>query len=324
MPRCSRRLLGPALHGGLAIVVLAVAVVSFRRYEEGFDLALDSFVLAFPLFVVQLGALLLAWWVLLRDASPLRPGLRLTTSSFVVGWLSRYVPGPPTGPVGKFVVAKNGGVPGAAVGSALAHEQILQLCAVVLVPAFTIGFFFGFAWFSWTAPLAIIMSVLAFRAIHSGRVSWLMTALLRKALRGKASTDIALLPPRTFLPTALLVGATVASGLSFHIIATRLGSVEGAQVGLSVFIFGIASLAGYLAPFAPAGAGVREAVIIGLLAPIAGPGEATTVAVATRAMAIAFDGLLAAGLLCVYVARGVSAAFPLLFGRFTSSSNKQA
>ena len=59
--------------------------------------------------------------------------------------------------------------------------------------------------------------------------------------------------------------------------------------------------------FAPAGAGVREVVLVALLSPVLGVGAATAVALVSRVLTTAGD-LLAAGLAAGYVRRPGKAA----------------
>lgn len=295
MLRWRRRFLRPAIHLAVALVAVAFGV----RYLVGTgvdarDIGISTLPLLAMLFVVQLAALMAAWGMLLRDTVRTPPGFRVTFASFVLGWLSRYLPGPPVGPAGKLLVARHAGIPGHAAGTALAHEQLLQLAAAVLLPSITAGFFLGAEWQVWTGPLALAMVAVGVLGIRSGAIARLSAWV---GIRLGVQTELVNVAakPRAVIPFLLLMLAAIASGLIFHVAAVQLSGWDGSRVGASLCIFGIASLAGYIAPFAPSGAGVREAALVALLGPTIGPTEALGVAVAVRALAVMFDGVLLAG-----------------------------
>jgi glycosyltransferase 2 family protein len=295
MPRRRKRFVRPAVH----VAVAVVAVVFGLRYLAGSgvdarSIGMSTLLVLLTLFVVQLAALMAAWGMLLRDAVRTPPGFRVTFASFVLGWLSRYLPGPPVGPAGKLLVATHAGIPAHSAGTALAHEQLLQLAAAVLLPAITAGFFLGAEWQIWTGPLAVAVVAIGVLVIRSGAIARLSARIgIRLGLTIVLARDAT--RPRAVLPFLLLFLSAVAAGLIFHVAAVQLSDWDGSRVGASLCVFGIASLAGYVTPFAPSGAGVREAALVALLGPTIGPTEALGVAVTVRAVAVMFDGVLLAG-----------------------------
>ena len=83
-------------------------------------------------------------------------------------------------------------------------------------------------------------------------------------------------------------------GLQIWLLATRLGRPAGPTALLAVGGFAFAWSVGFLVVFAPAGAGVRDVLLIATLSPVLGVGAATAVALVSRALMTAGD-LITAG-----------------------------
>jgi hypothetical protein len=87
-------------------------------------------------------------------------------------------------------------------------------------------------------------------------------------------------------------------GLQVWLLATRLGAPPGRTVLLAVGGFAFAWSVGFVVVLAPAGAGVRDVLLIATLSPVLGTGPATAVALMSRALMTAGD-LITAGLAAV-------------------------
>jgi uncharacterized membrane protein YbhN (UPF0104 family) len=83
-------------------------------------------------------------------------------------------------------------------------------------------------------------------------------------------------------------------GVQLWLFLTRLGSSVGASLVLGIGTFAFAWCVGFLAVLAPAGAGVRDFLVVALLEPVVGTGAATAIAVLSRALTTIAD-LVAAG-----------------------------
>ena len=88
-------------------------------------------------------------------------------------------------------------------------------------------------------------------------------------------------------------------GLQIWLLATRLGAPGGRTALLAVGGFAFAWSVGFLVVFAPAGAGVRDVLLVAILGPVLGVGSATAVALVSRALMTAGDLLTAALAACV-------------------------
>lgn len=255
--------------------------------------------------LLQIAVLAFAWHMLLGTAWGKAPGLRLSGRSFLSGWLSRYIPGPPSGVAGKFLSCRRAGVAPAAITAALVSEQLLQLSACLLLPALLAPFVLG--WWGLAIGAAgvggagLVLAV----AAHPAATGWTLKALRRLGARSLAEQPPT--PPRSLVgPQLLMVGAAVLAAISFHIVAVALTDVRPGQWEWSLFVFGTASLAGFVIPFLPSGAGAREAIIVALLAPEVGHIDALSVAVIARGVAILLDAALAGGALGVATAAQLS------------------
>ena len=83
-------------------------------------------------------------------------------------------------------------------------------------------------------------------------------------------------------------------GLQIWLLATRLGAPGGRTALLAVGGFAFAWSVGFLVVFAPAGAGVRDVLLVAMLGPVLGVSSATAVALVSRALMTAGDLLSAA------------------------------
>ena len=83
-------------------------------------------------------------------------------------------------------------------------------------------------------------------------------------------------------------------GLQIWLLATRLGAPDGRTALLAIGGFAFAWSVGFLVVFAPAGAGIRDVLLVAVLGPVLGVGSATAVALVSRALMTGGDLLTAA------------------------------
>ena len=80
-------------------------------------------------------------------------------------------------------------------------------------------------------------------------------------------------------------------GLASDLLSRGLFGVTESYICLLTGAFAVAWIAGFITPGAPAGLGVREAMLLGILTPVYGPGIAAGIAIALRAVTTLADGL---------------------------------
>lgn len=273
-----------------AIALAGASVLAVRqvvRVHEGW--ALDALGWAALLMVAQVAAMAAGWaalgsgwWAGLERGAAVR--------SFAAGWASRYVPGPPTGPAGKLVVLRASGMRTEQVVAMLWVDQVTGLSAAVAVPSLLALTDSDGPW-RWLAPGGLAAAgctlALATRPRLVRRLSrWLGRGLTPGAAPAPGATGAAF--------TAYLLGGLLAAA-AFHVTAVVVSPWPGSGWDDAMLAFSFASLVGFLTPFAPSGAGVRETVIVALLGGTIGATEALTAAVVARATAVAVDGALLAG-----------------------------
>jgi hypothetical protein len=252
--------------------------------------ALDALGWVAVLLVVQVALLAWAWRVLGGAWWPADDG-RLWLRSFVRGWVARYVPGPPTGPAGKLLALREAGLGGPAVAALLWVDQVLGLAAGLAAAAALAVPAFGPAWALpavLTGSGALVLAVAGTRPALVRRVSGKFG---REGMRGATAVE----PWRVVAAFAAMTAAGLVSGLAFHVTAVVVSPWPLGRWEEGAATFCLASLVGYVAPFAPSGAGVRESVIVTLLGRELGVAGALAVAVVARATSVLVDAVLIAG-----------------------------
>lgn len=267
-----------------SLTAIEQAVAALRAAPLVSSLAL----LAYLGFVLALG---LIWRALLARCSGTWLSRAAALRVQAIAWSARYLPGK----LG-LVAAKVLLVPADRVAAtwAAAWEQVLFLVAGALViaacAAASVGSAFG-GLLPGAAPLAVLAAMLVLLLVAGasaprldalvGRLAGLTTTTVQPGAREIAGWLLA------FAATHILVG------LSFYALLVALGHGAAFSVVEAVGILTAAHLGGIIAIVAPAGLGVREALLAALLAPTLGTDAALAVALVTRAGATLGDALIA-------------------------------
>ncbi|WBL36515.1 hypothetical protein O0235_02870 [Tepidiforma flava] len=171
--------------------------------------------------------------------------------------------------------------------------------AALAVPAF------GAGWLWAAAPAAACALALAGAGARPGLVRRVSG---RFGPRGERE-GAAVAPRDAAAGFAAYTGAALLAGLAFHVTAVVVSPWPLSRWEEGVLVFSLASLAGYVTPFALSGAGVRESIIVALLGGTLGAPAALTVAVVARATAVLVDAVLLAGAYGAgWLARGLRGA----------------
>jgi hypothetical protein len=270
---------------GLAVIVAGREI---WRNHEGW--AVDALGWAAALYAAQVAMLALGWQWLGEGTWPGR-ARRVWLRAFVHGWVARYLPGPPTGPAGKYLALRDAGAGAPVIAALLWVEQVLQLAASIAVPAALAVPAYGLEWW-WAAAGGLTAA--AGLALGGARPGLVRRVSGRFGPRGERSGAVVAAGPAV-LGFAAMSAAALLAGLAFHVAAVVVSPWPLSRWEEGVAVFALASLAGYVTPFAPSGAGVRESVIVALLGGQLGAATALTVAVVARATAVLVDAALAAG-----------------------------
>jgi glycosyltransferase 2 family protein len=210
---------------------------------------------------------------------------------FFLAQLGKYVPGAMWPVLAQVELARAHRVPPRRAATVAVLTMLVSLCsgllaALATLPVLAGGRAGGYAWAFLAVPALLA-------ALHPRVVNPVLAGALRLARRPpleRALTFRALVGALTWsLLSWLLLGAHV------WVLAVRLGAAPGRAALLGVGGFAFAWCAGFLVVFAPAGAGVREVLLVAALAPVLPVAAATVVALASRLLMTLAD-LIMAGL----------------------------
>lgn len=267
------------LQGALAAVVIAFVGRAVWRHWSEFR-ALD-----FPLdlhagWIASAGGIVLVTYALLVAA----------WRSVIVGWderlpygaaariwtvsnLGRYLPGKVWSVAGLAVLAQRQGVAGwAAVGAAIAMQALAVGSGIAVSAAAVPGTLSG--------PRLAVAAAIAVATVAALAVPAVVAWLGRTA--GRAMRPLPL--GTVVFAAAATTMSWVGYGVAFWCLAR--GTLGATTLGLApaIGVFAAGYITGLLALFAPGGVGVREAVLIALLAPSVGSGGAVVLSIASRVL----------------------------------------
>jgi glycosyltransferase 2 family protein len=238
-------------------------------------------VLAALLAAVQVWRLLLGG---LGSPLPVRAGARV----LLIGQLGKYLPGAIWPVVAQMELGSAHKVPRHRSASASALAMLVTLLAGLLVAVVTLPFAPGSTSYRWVllgAPLLLV-------CLYPRVLNHMLERLLRLARRP------ALEQPLSGRAVTGAVGWALVSwacyGLQIWLLATRLGAPYEKTALIATGIFAFAWCVGFVVVFAPAGAGVRDVLLVAMLSPTLGVGKATAVALVSRVLLTVGDLVTAA------------------------------
>lgn len=210
-------------------------------------------------------------------------------TQLLVSQIAKYIPGNVAHLLGRLVLARADGVPGALAGLAMVLEVGLVLTAGGLL-------FLAFLLFAPRLTLSLLppeiadalanvsIPLAAALAAGIGLGVWSLTELIRRK-----SAKVRLDPTKAATPLALHVVNFLALGLSLACVTQAIAPTDNGAFLLSIPVFVIAWTIGFLMPGAPGGIGVREGLIVLGLGSAFGEGPALSAALLHRAICILGD-----------------------------------
>lgn len=214
---------------------------------------------------------------------------RRVARMFFVAQLGKYVPGSVWPVVAQMRMGREIGLPRARVGLAFLLTLGLSVlwglvAGIVALPALVAQEGPGFAVVLLSVPL--VLALLVPRVINE-----LLTRAL-KLLR-RPPLDQPLSGRAIFRGSLWTLAFWFVFGLHVWVLAVGLGADPLSALPVAIGGFALAFSIGPLLVVLPAGAGVREAVLVVLLSSVLPTPEATAVALTSRGLLMATDGLLA-------------------------------
>ncbi|MPV38968.1 lysylphosphatidylglycerol synthase domain-containing protein [Georgenia subflava] len=220
---------------------------------------------------------------------PLRPWMRV----FYLAQLGKYVPGTAWAYVAQMELGRKKGIDRASSVLAILLGAGLTVLLALVAGLLVLGAP-SLSWLPVAAQVAVV--VLAAAAVLVLAVRPGVVGAVTRRVPALASRLGEVFPAAGSLRPAIGWSAAAwgAYGVHLWLLAAPTGLTGADGLRLAVGGFAIAWVCGFLAVLVPAGVGVREAVLVGLLAGSIGSGPALAVAVLSRFLIIAAEvGLLA-------------------------------
>jgi glycosyltransferase 2 family protein len=166
--------------------------------------------------------------------------------------------------------------------------MLLTLITGLLIALVTLPFAAGPMPYRWALLVTPVLLVMLYPRVLNNIIG----RLLRLAKQPPLETP---LTARALIRALLwATGTWVFYGLQIWILATRLGAPAGKTALIAIGGFAFAWSVGFLVIFAPAGAGVRDVLLLLVLGPVLSTADATAIVLVSRVLLTAADLLTAA------------------------------
>ena len=276
------------------VIVIAVFVVALHSRWHDVQGSLDK-LSPFDIIVATLFGFgnifvsMLGWRTLLRDiGSPL--SLPVAMRIFFVGQLGKYLPGSVWTVVAQADLGRDHAIPPRRTVAVSVVAMGVSLSAALGISALTLPLASPAAFVHyWWAMLLLPLLVIGLMPSNVDRLTHLLLKVLRRE------------PPDhefTWRGVVRALGwyavSWVCVGMQVYVLAVVMHAPSGRALALAMGGTALAFTAGFVAIFVPAGAIVREAVLVAVLSPVLKPGPALVIAVVSRLVATVGDGFWAA------------------------------
>lgn len=205
-----------------------------------------------------------------------------------IGQLGKYLPGSIWPVLAQMELGKAHGVPRSRSASASVLVMLLTLIVGLLIAVVTLPFAAGPVPYRWALLITPFLLVMLYPRVLNSIISRLLKlarqAPLEAPLTGRALSRA----------LAWSVSVWIFYGLQIWILATRLGAPAGKTALIALGGFAFAWSVGFVVVFAPAGAGVRDVLLLLMLRPVLSTADATAVVLVSRVLLTAGDLLTAA------------------------------
>jgi len=294
----------------LVVVVLAAAALARRWHEVGPAIArvpLASLLGALLAGCAAIACAVPAWRCLLAEVEPAHPlPWRAATRVFLLGQLGKYVPGSVWVVVAQTELGRRYGVPRRSTATAglLAMGVSLAtalLTAAAFLPLGSTQLRHDYGWLTLVAVVAL-----------AGLTPPVLTPVVGLGLRLLRREPLA--HPLSWAGLGRAVGWSVAGWLLYGVhtwlLVRGLGGSGGLLLPRAVGGFALAFAVGFVVVLAPAGAGVREVVLVAAFGAVLGGGGPVALAALSRLLLTAAD-LLGGGAAAVLGRRSAAPADPV-------------
>jgi hypothetical protein len=282
---------------GFVVAMVALGVYAVVSQWSDFKSGLDRLgaMAAFEALLCVIGALLLtmlAWRSLLSAAGskvPLRAAVRI----FFIGQLGKYVPGSVWSVLTQMELGRVYKVPRQRSATAAMLAMLIALTAGLLATVVGLPFMAGDSARHYWWVFLFIPVMLVF--LHPRVLNPVIARGLR--LMRKPAPEQPLTGRAVAEAIAVNIGVWFCYGLQIWVMTARFGHHGGGALMTGIGAFALSWCVGFLIVLAPAGAGVREVILIAALTPLLGGNDAgaiaTAIALVSRLVTILADLILA-------------------------------
>jgi glycosyltransferase 2 family protein len=284
----------------LVLALLAVALVDQGQtlWHEVQRLSAPVVALAFVLNLCGLFCSLMVWRELLADL-----GSRLSVPEawriMYIGQLAKYVPGSIWPVLAQAELGADRGIARSRSALSVLLSYAVMTCSGVVVAAVTLPFATAetvaqYFWVLFLIPVAIVL-------LSPPVLNRLLRVVLRLSRRAPLEQGVSY---RGLARTmAWAVAGWTFNGLEVYVLMRQLAGDRQGTLLVSIGAYSLSWAAGFLAVFAPAGTGVREAVMVAVLHVRTTTAIALVIALVTRATAVLCDAVTG-GAAAALVGRG--------------------
>jgi hypothetical protein len=260
----------------------------WSQVRSGFDdLGIGIVMAAFGVVLVALAVTMQMWRSLLASSGS-RVAFLPASRIFFVGQVGKYLPGAVWPVLAQMELGQAQRIPRRRSATVAVLALLVSLSAGLLTAAAaTAGSVSDqYRWAFLAVPVLLV-------GLHPKVLNPLIDRLLRLARR--PPLEVPLSGRAILTATGWAVLSWILNGLHVYLLAGHLGSASVRTALLAIGGYAFAWCVGFLVVFAPAGAGVREVVLVATLSPVLSVGKATAVALASRLITTVAD-LVSAGL----------------------------
>jgi uncharacterized membrane protein YbhN (UPF0104 family) len=235
------------------------------------------------------------WRLLLASMGSPLP-LRAAARIMLVGQIGKYLPGSIWPVLAQMELGREYRVPRSRSASASVLLMLLTLIAGLLTALVTLPFAAGPMPYRWALLATPVLLVMLYPPVLNALIGWLLRVARQSPL------DQPLTASALVRAMGWSFGTWICYGLQIWILATRLGAPAGKTALVAIGGFAFAWSVGFIVVFAPAGAGIRDVLLLVLLGSVLRTADAAAVVLASRVLMTVAD-LLSAGVAARFVRR---------------------
>jgi glycosyltransferase 2 family protein len=279
-----------------AFLILVLVLLALTLYDEASKLwhevqrlSWPVVLLAFAFCLLGLFFNLMVWRELLADLGS-RISIPEAWRIYFIGGLSKYVPGSIWPMLAQAELGADRGIPRSRSALSVVLSYSVMTCLGLVVGAVTLPFAHSrseaqYYWILFLIPVGAV-------ALSPPVLNRLLRLVLRVARQPADQSSVSYAGLARTMAWAM--GAWIANGLMIYVLVRHLSGAQQGTFLVSMAAYSFSWSIGFLAVFAPAGAGVREAVMIAVLHTQTTTAIGFTVALVSRALSVVGDAVTGA------------------------------